>query len=300
MTPSRSYIRLRASRTLQCMTVIKNGTPSWEWAEKSVADFTIDYNECQALIEDESDESADTTGARGTRDVNVGNLRAKGRLALALFKVKYRNNPAKLAYFKRLVMSSETVSGTLDEALATESAWQKADPAYVLDDGTTWAQFKALRELCLANAESVSKEVTEEFGATGAVSVELQAIYKLCVAWYAVATALYGEETAHGMMIRGLIPTQPSSGGTLPGEVSLTIEGGIGQATLTFSAENAVGFLIKRRMQGELDFGVVAAGVPGPSYVDDSLPIGTYEYVVAAQNLQGDGPDSEVVAVEVT
>ena len=79
---SRQYILLRASRTLQCMTVIKNGTPTWEWSEQTVSQFNIKYQECLSLVDSESDEAADTTSARGTRDENLDNLRSKGRLAL--------------------------------------------------------------------------------------------------------------------------------------------------------------------------------------------------------------------------
>ncbi len=109
---------LRASRTRQCMTVIKNATPPWEWSELTVANFVIKHTECTNLIATESDEAADTSGARGTRDENLDKLRAMARLTLTLSKVKYRANPAKLRLFANLTIKSDKIAGTLDEALA--------------------------------------------------------------------------------------------------------------------------------------------------------------------------------------
>ncbi len=291
---------LRASRTLQCMTVIKNATPSWEWSELTVANFTTKYTECTNLIATESDEAADATGARGTRDENLDKLRATGRLALTLSKVKYRNNPAKLRLFANLIIKSDKIAGTLEEALAVESAWEQADSAYVLEDGTTLTDFHNLRLLCQTNTEGVSKESAEESGAAGQVLVKLQALYDLCVARYAVATALFSEDTAHGIMIRGQIPTQPSSGGAVPGQATLTVEGGIGLANFTFSADGAQTFTLRSRLAGDPDFADLAVGLTGPTHQQLGLVPGNYEFSVIAHNTEGDGEPSEVVAVEVT
>lgn len=282
------------------MTVIKNGTPTWEWGEKTVAQFKNLSQEFNNLIDTEGDEAADTTSARGARDVNIDALRRKGRIALALFKVKYRHDPAKLRLFSGLVMKSDTVAGTQQEAALVESAWEKADPAYVLDDATTLANFGTLRALCRTTTEGVNKESAEESGAAGQVLVKLEALYDLCVAWYAVAIALYPETTAHGIMIRGQIPTQPSTGGSRPGQATLTVDGGIGLANFTFSAEGADTFTLRGRLVGEPDFADVAVGLTGPTHQQFSIPPGNYEYLAIGQNLEGDGAPSEVVAVEVT
>jgi hypothetical protein len=297
---SRQYINLRASRTLQCLTVIKNGTPTWEWSEQTVAQFTTKYQECLNLIDTEADESADTTGARGTRDANLETLRAKGRLALALSKIKYRANPPKLRLFSGLIMKSDTVAGTLEEALAVDSAWEQADPAYVLDDGTTLAAFNTLRLLCRTNADGVSKEAAEESDMAGTVLMKLEALYNLCVAWYAVATALYPESTAHGIMLRNQIPTQPSSGGSAPGPATLSVEGGVGLANFTFSATGATTFTLRSRLVGVPDFADLATGLPGPTHQQTGLAVGNYEFIAIAHNPDGDGEPSEVATAEVT
>ena len=298
--PSRDYILLRGSRTFQCMTVIMNGIPSWEWGELNAAAFATKYTECTNLIATESDEAADTTGARGTRDENLDKLRAKARLALTLSKVKYRTNPAKLRLFANLIIKSDKIAGTLEETLAVESAWEQADAAYVLEDGTTLAQFNTLRLLCQTNTEGVSKESAEESGAAGQVLVKLNALYDLCVAWYAVATALYSEDTAHGIMLRNQIPTQPSGGGSGPGQATLSVEGGIGLANFTFSAEGALTFTLQGRLVGAPAFADLATGLTGPTHQQLGLAVGNWEFIALAHNTEGDGEPSEVATAEIT
>ena len=282
------------------MIVIKNGTPTWEWGEQTVPQFTTKYQECLTLIDSEADEAADTTGARGTRDDHLRTLRGMGRVALALSKVKYRNNPPKLRLFSSLVIKSETVAGTLEEAVAVESAWEQADPAYVLDDGTTLAAFNTLRLLCRTNADGVSKEAAEESDTAGTLLMKLEALYDLSVAWYAVATTLYPENTAHGIMLRNQIPTQPSSGGSGPGPATLAVEGGVGLANFTFSADGAETFTIRGRVVGAPAFADLATGLPGPTHQQTGLAVGNWEFQAIGHNPEGDGEPSEVVAVEVT
>lgn len=300
MTPSRQFVQLRVSRTLQCMTAIKNAIPSWEWAEQTVAQFTTKQQELVTLIDSESDEAADTTGARGLRDENLDTLRSKGRLALTLLKTKFRNTPNKLRLFNGLVVREDSVASTMVEVGLVESAWEQADAAYVLDEGTTLAAFRTSITTCRTNVEGVNKEAAEESDVAGQVLMKLDAIYDLCVAWYAVATALYSESTPHGIMIRNQIPTQPSAGGPLPGQATLTVAAGIGLADFTFSAEGALTFTLRSRLAGAPDFTDLAVGLTGPTHTQTGMAPGQYELIVVPHNGEGDGPASEVVTVEVT
>jgi hypothetical protein len=297
---SREFKLLRISRTYQCMKVIKNGTPTWEWSEKTVVSFKDDYDEVIELLATESDEAADTTGARGTRDENLDTLMAKGQLGAGSLRIKYRNTRAKLRLFAGLRMDANSISGKLAQALAFESAWEKADPAYVLEDGTTLAQFVTLRESCVDDQENVSGEGAEEVVASGDVKVKLDAVYELAVAWYGVATLKYGAETTYGMLVRGYIPTEPTAGGAAPEQATLTAEAGIGQATLTVVAVGASRYTIWYRLAGETDWIEVVVGHESGSFTHTGLAAGNYEYKARGHNNNGDGPESEVVAVEVT
>lgn len=83
------------------------------------------------------------------------------------------------------------------------------------------------------------------------------------MAWHAVAIALHPETTAHGIMIRGQIPTQPSTGGAGAGQARLTVDGGIGLANFTFT--------LRGRLVGEPDFADVAVGLMGPTHQQLSI-----------------------------
>lgn len=300
MSYSRDFKELRISRTYSCMRVIKNGVPSWEWAEKSVVACKADYDAVIALFATEADETADTTGARGTRDENLASLIEKAQMGMGLLRIKFRNTPAKLRLFNGLQLNANSIQGKLAQTLAFESAWEQADAAYVLEDTTTLAQFKTLRELCGTSQESVSDEGAEETEASGEVKVKLDALYELAVAWYGVATLKYGVGTIYGMLIRTYIPTAPASGAEVPEQAVLTAEGGIGQAVLTVVATGATSYTIFYRLAGETDWLSVVVGHETGSFTHTGLAAGHYEYMARGHNNAGDGAESEVVAVEVT
>ena len=134
----------------------------------------------------------------------------------------------------------------------------------------------------------------------GTVLMKLDALYDLCVAWYAVATALYSETTPHGIMLRNQIPTQPTGNGPVPQQATLAVEGGIGLANFTFSAEGAQTFTLRSRLAGVPDFTDLAVGLVGPMHQQLGIVPGNYEFIAIGHNLEGDGPASEVVAAEVT
>ncbi len=300
MSYSREFKQLRITRTYSCMKVIKNGVPSWEWSEKTVVAFKSDYDAVIALIITEADEAADTTGARGTRDENLATLMEKAQLGAGLFRIKYRNDAPKLQLFRGLRLDANSIVGKVAQAVALESAWKQADAAYVLEDGTTLAQFTTLRALCGTSQLSVSDEGAEESEVSARVRDDLDELYDLAVAWYGVAALKYAEGTSRGDMIRGYIPTAPAASGDVPEQAVLTAESGIGQAQLMVVALGAGRFTIRYRPVGETDWIDVVVAHETGSFTHMSLTPGFYEYIALGHNNNGDGPESEVVTVEVT
>ncbi len=282
------------------MKVIKDGSPPWEWPEITVVAFKADYDDIIALILTEADESADTTGARGTRDQNVATLIEKAQLGAGSLRIKHRNDPPKLQHFRGLKLDANSIQGKVTQAIAFESAWRKGDPTYVLEDGTTLAQFSTLRALCGTNQLSVGDELAEESEVSAQVRENLQKLYDLAVAWYGVATLKYPEGTARGDFIRGFIPTAPTAGGAVPEQAIITGEPGIGQAVLTVVATGASRFTIRYRPVGTTDWIDVVVAHETGSFTHTGLGAGFYEYMAIGHNNNGDGPESEVVTVEVT
>jgi hypothetical protein len=297
---SRDFKLLRCSRTYACMKVIKEGTPSWEWSEKSVVAFKADYDAVIVLLAVESDEAADASLARGTRDANLEVVIAKAQLGAGSLRIKFRNTPEKLRLFTGLQMNANSIQGKLAQVLKFESAWEKTDAAYVLEDGTTLAQFVTLRESCGTDQEEVTDEGAEENIASGDVRKKLDALYELAVAWYGVAILKYPEGTVRGDFIRGYIPTEPAAGGAAPEQAVLTAEPGIGQATLTVVAVGASRYTIWYRLAGATDWIEVVVGHESGSFTHTGLAAGNYEYKARGHNNNDDGPESEIVSVEVT
>jgi hypothetical protein len=291
---------LRASRTLQCMKVILAAVPPWEWPELSVVNYELKYTTCDALIEAESTESADTTGERGGRDEQLDLLRAKGQQLIVLGKRKFRHDEAKMRLLRPLKMDTDTVAGTLRQALAVDSAWKEVDQTYVPDTGNTYAAFNTLRLDCKARQESVSKEFAEESSAGGKTRVALNDLYRWSVDWYQEAFRRFGPETAHGMMIRELIPTQAGTGEPLPGPASLQVVPQIGHSDITVSAEGANSITIRYRPVNTTEWLLVVAGLTTGTFQHMSLAPGFYDYIAQGHNDEGDGPESEIVTVEVT
>lgn len=301
MTPSRDFVQLRASRSYQCMKVIKDtGVPPWEWGEMSVVNFKLKFDGVLALLEAESDEVVDTVGARGTRDANLVTLRNRGRDALANLRRKYKKDPVKLAVLNVVVLDSENVASTLNQARKFSSAWAEVNAAYVAEDGLTLAAYDLLRTDCGAQQQSVDKEGAEEATASGKVKMDLAELYDLCVDWYDTATRKYGEETPFGIMLRRHIPTTPSTGLDKPAQAVLTAEPGIGQVTLTVVSTGATTYSIRFRPVGAPDWIDVVVGHAEGNFTQTGLAAGNYEYIAQGHNNDGDGPESEVVTVEVT
>jgi hypothetical protein len=298
---SRDYIFLRADRSYQCMKVIKDtGVPPWEWGELSVVDFKTKLDGARTLLESESDESADTIGARGSRDANLETLRERGRNALANLRSKYRKDKVKLPVLNAVSLDGASVTATLNDARNFSSVWAEVNAAYEAEDGLTLAAYDALRTTCGSNQESVGKEGAEEATATGRVKVELEDLYDVCVAWYDTATRKYKEATPFGIMIRRHVPVTPTTGLDKPLQAILTAEPGIGQVTLTVVSEGATTYSIRFRPVGTTDWIDVVVGHAEGNFTQTGLAAGNYEYIAQGHNNDGDGPESEVVAVEVT
>ena len=280
--------------------IFDTGVPPWQSGEISVADFKTKLDAARALLESESDEAVDTLGARGSRDANLETLRERGRNALANLRSKYRKDPVKLPVLNAVSLAGNSVTATVNDARQFSSAWAEVNAAYVAEDGLTLAAYDTLRGLCGTNQESVGKEGAEEATATGRVKVELEDLYDVCVAWYDTATRKYKEGTPFGILIRRHVPVTPTSGLDKPLQAVLTAEPGIGQVNLTVGAEGATTFTIFTRLPGDTEWVPVVVAHETGSFMHTGLGTGFREYKAVGHNHDGDGPESEVVTVEVT
>ncbi len=283
------------------MKVIKDtGVPAWEFGEITVVAFKAKLDAARALVESEGDELVDTIMARGSRDANLESLRERGRNALANMKSKHRKDAAKLSVLDAVSLDGNSVTATVNEARKFAKVWAEVDPAYEAEDELTLTDYNALRVLCGGNQESVGKEGAEEASATGKVKVALDDLYEVCVAWYDAATRKYKEGTPFGIMIRRHVPVTPTSGLEKPLQAVLVADPGIGQVNLSVVAAGATTFTIYTRLVGETDWVPVVVAHDTGSFLHTGLGAGDREYKAVGHNNDGDGPESEIVTVEVT
>lgn len=95
------------------------------------------------------------------------------------------------------------------------------------------------------------------------------------------------------------IPLEPSTDAPGQAVISEAINTEPGVALLVFDAPHATSFIIKRRLQGQVEFETVAEDVTDEEFEDEGLEAGAYEYIVIGHNSRGDGPPSAVATVTI-
>lgn len=254
------------------------------------------------------DRESDLNGKRGELDVQLGLIVTLARQTFALAKGKWRNDDAKLAYFRNIRFESNGRPALLTDVCAVESGWEGADAAWVpiTEPGTppvpiTLTLFKTRRL-------AVETLLKQETLAEGSWSAQEKVLNALCgvlnadnVAWYAAAVILFPEGTAHGDLIRATIPTTYSPPAAPPGVATFTHAGSPAPGSLTagLAAPGAATFDFYRKGPGEAAFVKVVDLSQNHEYSASGLAAGTYLLKGQGHNSGGYGPMSAERAVVV-
>ncbi len=254
------------------------------------------------------DRESDLNGKRGELDVQLGLIVTLARQTFALAKGKWRNDAAKLAYFRNIRFESNGRPALLTDVCAVESGWEGADAAWVpiTEPGTppvpiTLTLFKARRL-------AVETLLKQETLAEGSWSAQEKVLNALCgvlnadnVAWYAAAVILFPEGTAHGDLIRATIPTTYSPPAAPPGVATFTHAGSAapGELTAGLASTGAATFDFYRKGPGEAAFVKVVDLSTNHEYSASGLAAGTYLLKGQGHNSGGYGPMSAERAVVV-
>lgn len=215
MGESTDFVKDRATKTISAALQL---APLWTWQEKTIPQMQLalvaiigDNTATPPIVGQEEAASAAEQvmlAARGNWDAQLDVLHSRTVQGVGMIKNKYRGNAAKLAVVGGLTARGSSRKETLDEALAWESAWTQADPAWSPLPANTLAAFKTLRNQCeeglrtaYADAQSAWREQT------GKLADLVRVMEDINQAWYADATRVFPAGTAEGDMIRGTIPT---------------------------------------------------------------------------------------------
>ncbi len=305
MTEENSFAVTRSTASLAAQLQI--GT-AFSWAEKTNAQWALDLAAIPPQEELVADLLADLSTKRGLLDTAVALTGRRGQTILTLAKIKWRNDVAKLGSFQRIHFSSDGRLTILKDALAVESAWESADPAWVpiTEEGTpplpiTLAVFKAQRE-------AAGALLKPESDAHAAWSKQDKTLGEMCdalnqnsIPWYGSVTAVFPEGTTLGDMIRSTVPTTYTPPAEPPGPITFThaASPAAGELTASVTAARAATFDFYRKGPGEPAFVQVVHLSQNNEYNATGLPPGTYLLKGQGHNSGGYGPLSAEQSVVV-
>lgn len=205
-------------RAIKTISAAKALAGTWTWSEKTPEQmqgdlWAITGNSTvtppitgQVQIASAAKGLADA--AHGQWEVQLNELHRRTVQAVGMIKNKLRDDPAALSVVSGLSASSHSFKGTLDEALALESAWTKVLPAWNPTTINTLAAFGTLRKLCAEDLRQAASDTHVEWRKqVGKLNAMADAVEQTDEAWYLDATKVFPADTPEGNMLRTNIPT---------------------------------------------------------------------------------------------
>jgi hypothetical protein len=206
--PSLEAITLRAQATRDAQTAI---AATWVWDEKTVVQWDSALTALDTKKVAVSDQEADSLTKRSLYENTLVQLHDLTVEGLGMARVKWRKDEAKKKILSTLSASGGSRETVQAEAQAWESVWEKFDAAWTPSTANTIAAFRTL--ITTSNTQEDDFKDAHTVWRKGAEELQVQAgvLWDDCVAWYEAATLLFKEGTAIGDMLRGTIPTSPTT-----------------------------------------------------------------------------------------
>ncbi len=203
------FILKRALATQNAQIAVQT---DWIWDDKPVLQWDTDIKALQGQQTVVSTKEADLLTKRGLYDKTLDDIHARTVQAVAMFKVRYKHTPEKLAVVQNLSARGDSRDDVLSEAQDLISAWSELDPTWNPTKDNTLTALQALRATALdpqgtdfGKAKTAWRTQAETMNTQGAQ------LEQDCVDWYGEATRVFLAGTSNGDMIRGTIPTTASS-----------------------------------------------------------------------------------------
>lgn len=241
--------------------------------------------------------------ALGAEDTAAALLHGGCVDAYANMRSVYRRDVPSLRAIRRIPKRDQTAAQTLTRGELTAQVWSQLPNM----PGTSTPFRVGTLTLTTFNAwvsDLRTKSETTE-GADSSYQVGLANLTTLQVDLGNFASAVvaqgrsqYPEGSAARVWLDA-IPLEPST--VAPNQAVITEASNPepGVSRLVFDAEHATSFIVKRRLQGQVEFETVADDFTDEVFEEDGLAAGVYEYIVIGHNSRGDGPPSEIVTVTI-
>lgn len=208
---------LRAQATRDAQSSI---AATWVWEEKTVAQWDANLSAMDVKKVATSDLEGDMLAKRATYENTIALLHDRTVEGVGMARVKWRKDEARSKILSNLSASGGGREVVQKEAQAWESVWEKFDAAWNPSTPNTIVAFRTLisdsdaQENLYKKANTIWRTNVEE------LQVQGDALWDDCVAWYEAATILFKDNTAIGQMIRGTIPTSPTTPAPTPLEIA--------------------------------------------------------------------------------
>ncbi len=199
---------LRGQATRDAQTTI---AATWVWDELTVVQWDGLLTSIEAKKVSVSDLEGDMLAKRATYENTITLQHDRTVEGLGMARVKWRKDEAKSRILSNLKAEGGGRENIQTEAQAWESVWEKFDPAWTPSTLNTIAAFRTLITDSNAQEDLYKKAHTNWRSGAEELTVQGDALWEYDVAWYEAATTLFKEGTAIGNMIRGTIPTSPTT-----------------------------------------------------------------------------------------
>ena len=215
---SREFILQRAQKSCAVASAIRD---AWEWEEWSAEEMLQEMSRVKGLQNVLSGAEAAADGARGELDGALGRVYAMALTGTGLARVKWRGDAGRRRILKSVDLNNNGRPAMRLAAQQWASAWSRLEVAWVLPlaDGASisHAAYQSLRREIEGDGlaspvvpgllENLESAVLTVRGAADDLQKALKGLEGLMEAWYAAATAVFGEDTAEGRQLRGQVPT---------------------------------------------------------------------------------------------
>jgi hypothetical protein len=254
--PSLEASILRGQATRDAQTAI---AATWVFEEKTVVQWDDTLTAIDAKKVATSDLEGDMLAKRASYQNTIVLLHERTVEGLGLARVKWRKDEAKKAILSTLSASGGGRETVQEQAQAWESVWEKFDATWNPSPTNTIAAFRTLITDSNTQEDLYKKAHTAWRKSAEELQVQADALWDDCVAWYEAATLLFKEGTAIGDMIRGTIPTSPTTPEPTPVEIATATPGAGGSVAVTYVAgggAHATTTMLQWKVAGvDADFG---------------------------------------------
>lgn len=293
---SLAFIRSRGSKTFLVMDEIVGVWMAPNFISPNNFDSLVDG--LTPLDNALADKEALQAVAAGGLDDVLADWHDDSVLTLKMGRLAFAGTDKKLLWSK-LSANGGSRADIATEGRDIESAWKSSDVLWKPKNALTLAIFTAHRTLATAKFEGLNAAENASDVARGALHMQGNEVWDLCVKWYEMATANFGPATAEGMLIR-TIPTTYNPL-TVPGQLQFTevISLAPNQLKLVWDAPRGEHFNVQAKPPGAAGFAPFLINTTEKEWMGMGMAPGLWAFRGDATNAAGPGEMSGIITVQV-